>query len=189
MADGSTRTPRTGLDLAALLRPSSPTTPMEAVEALIAGLGLPTDPSLDRFIALEISAERARRTAAEREAARTRGVHFGGMEADAYPGREPERVVADARARRDNAAAFAGSPRGRLLQALHELGTLGYQEAEVVRSIYSRALASEDYAVDARFTEAVGRAIRILNSVDHSTAREGVAALADLLAPPLRAAA
>lgn len=189
MADGSIQTPRTSLDLAALLKPTSPTTPMEVVEALIVKLGLPTDPELDRCIALEISAERARFAAHDKEASRSRGVHFGGMEPDIWRGREPETLLADARVRKQRADAFHASPRGRLIRALHELGTLGWNEAETVLSIYSRSLADERQAVDARFADAVGRCIRILADVRHSTATDGIRALADLLAPPLGEAA
>lgn len=189
MPDGSTHPQRTGLDLAALLKPTSPTTPMETVEALIVALRLPTEPELDRFIALEISAERARRRTSDPEVTRSKGVHFGGMEAEAFPTREPEQLVADARARKQRADTFSASPRGRLVRAIHELGTLGWNEAEAVRAIYSRSLAAEDQAVDARFADAVGRAVRILIGINHSHAREAIAALADLLARPLAVAA
>ena len=179
-------TPRTGLDLAALLRPTSPTTPMEAVEALIVGLGLPSDPDLDRFIEAEITAERARIAASQKLVGRNGGTHFGGMEAEAWPVREPERLVADARARKVKREGFLASPRGRFLKATFDLGTLGWNEAEAVRAIYARRFANEDEALD---VEAVGRCIRLLADIDHSDARAAIGALADLLAPQLAKAA
>lgn len=101
------------------------------------------------------------------------------------PGEIPERPYMRTEAELEAAALeameranqHANTPRGRLCAALTDLAQCGIYEAETVRSIYSRDLADERRPVP---TDAVVRAIRILNGVSLPVAREAIQALCDL---------
>jgi hypothetical protein len=118
------------------------------------------------------------------------GLCWSGMPRAAPPEIETVEAVA-ARLQREaaNREAFFTAPRGRFLRAVNSLGALGYNEAGALLNIYGRTLANEDEAFGPRHYDAIGRAIRILNEIGHSHAREAVGALADLLSPPLARAA
>jgi len=123
------------------------------------------------------------------EARRQSGVRWSGMDCEPFPVETVDACAA--RLEREHAAreAFFATPRGRYLRAVNSLGGLGYTEADALLSIYSRTLADADAPMDERRVDAIGRAIRVLNGIAHSHAREAIAALADLLAAPLARAA
>lgn len=126
---------------------------------------------------------------ARREAAPKLGVRFSGMDPE-LPTVEPVETVARRLERQHEAReAFLASPRGRFVKAVTSLGALGYVEADTLLAIYSRSLADEGAPIDARAIDAIGRALRILNGMSHSHAREAIDALADLMARPLARAA
>lgn len=79
-------------------------------------------------------------------------------------------------------AAFLESPRGRFWSAVRDLREYGFvAEADALDAIYRGSITSlNGPEVNA---DAVGRAIRILNGINHSTAQDGINALTELLAP------
>lgn len=110
------------------------------------------------------------------------GVSWSGLTTPLDPVETVEAVAERLLAEHERREAFFVTPRGRFMIAVNSLGALGYAEASTLHSLYSRSLADEREPLN---TDAVGRAIRILNEINHSAAREGVGALVDLLAPPL----
>lgn len=137
------------------------------------------------YLARELRSEAVWAADAAAEAKRFSGVSMSGMGPTPRKGRTDDEICAAAEAAERKADAFAASPRGRFLASVIELGTLGYNEAETVRSIYCRSLATPDQPLN---HDALLRAIRILNSINHPTAREGVRALCDIAAPIAKAA-
>lgn len=121
-------------------------------------------------------------TQQSRRANHSTGVSWGGLTTELAPLETVEAVAERLKAEHERREAFLGTPRGRFVVAVNSLGALGYAEANTLLSLYSRCLADEREAVN---VGAVGSALRILNEVGHSHAREGIAALADLLAKPL----
>lgn len=128
-----------------------------------------------------VAREQVRLAEARKEAARHGGVHFGGLES--APAKA--KTIAEIHEAAEAEKARAGGPRAAFLRALNELEALGYYEADSVRSIYWRSLSDERRPVDA---EPLARTVRVLNSIDHSTAREAIQALCDFSAPMMRAA-
>lgn len=125
---------------------------------------------------------------ARRAAHPTTGVSWSGL---TVPAPEVETVEAVAERLRAQAArnlAFAKSPRGRLYATIRELEQIGYgEQAYLLETQYRSHLADEREPLD---VGAVGACLAILNPIAGSVAREGRAALAELLleAAPARAA-
>lgn len=117
----------------------------------------------------------------------TVGVCWSGMGHDPAPKVETVEAVADRLERRAaEREAFLVTPRGRFILAVNSLGRLGFDEADTVLSIYSRNLADERQPLN---VEAAGRALRILADIRHSDAIEAIRAVADMMAPALKAVA
>jgi hypothetical protein len=114
------------------------------------------------------------------------GVRWSGMsdELDHRPSPAEQRAATTPTAR--EVAAFAASPRGRFLAALHELEPGYGAEAERARACNGRGFA--DPALEPVAQE-VGRALEILAPINTPDARAAIAALGELLSSARRAAA
>lgn len=135
----------------------------------------------DHYVQAEIKSERIRLS--DRQPS---GVRWSGMNPEPVRARTLAELVEDANRTRAKDEAFAISPRGRFMACVRELRETGAFEAEALLNIWSVTGGFDDRnALDA---EAVIRAIRILNSINTTTARKGVHALCDLVSPLLRAA-
>lgn len=122
-------------------------------------------------------------------AAHRTGVCWSGMTNPAPVVEDVETVRQRLVKRAEDAKRFHESPRGRLYACIRELDALGYgEESYRLESLYRSRLADDREPLD---VEAVGACLAILARTNHSTAREGELALAELLlagAPYRRAA-
>lgn len=127
--------------------------------------------------------------AAQRE---KRAQHRTGVSWSAMSRRAPEvedvesvrqRLVRQEAAR----AAYRATPRARAHRALRELAELGYvDELRGMSSVFAAlapTMLSDSFIELHLGAESLLRAIRILNGIDHSTARDAIQALTELGAP------
>lgn len=128
----------------------------------------------------EKRADEARLADHAREAARTGGVRFGGMEADPIRIRSEAEQRAAAQAAYERMKALGESARGRFLLAIRSLEQVGYEAvAETARAAYSRGFADERRPACPRN---VAAALKALAEINHSDARAAISALAEILA-------
>lgn len=145
------------------------------------------DICLSPYVARERSREAARQAEAA-EARRSAGVAWSGLGAlPSRPPRNAEEIRAAAEGALQRAAAFAESPRGRLLLALRALDQKGYAaHAERARAAFARGFADPDRPP---CPSEIGVALSVLARLDQPEARAGCLALAELLTDALRLAA
>lgn len=117
----------------------------------------------------------------------TGGASWSAMTSPAPAVETAEAVEARLEAQERDAREWLKSPRGRFFSAIRDLEKAGFLvEADTLESIYRQSIC-ELNGPDAN-PDAVGRSIRILNTIDHAAARVGISALTELLAPLARAA-
>lgn len=136
------------------------------------------DPELRPYIEQQVKQERVRLS--YREAS---GVRFSGMQA--LPGEMPEarstdEILRDAQAEQARDLAWKASPRGRLHAVIADLCEMQQPEGYALLRIWDQRLNTLSVAPD---TDAVIRAIRILNSINTAEARKGVQALCEMAVP------
>lgn len=102
----------------------------------------------------------------------------GWAHADQQPPETVEAVVERLQAEEARRQAWRKSSRGRFVLACLELCDLGFHEADAAYSAACRNFRDAREAVDLR---EVGVALQALASINHSTAREALAALAEIV--------